>query len=72
MIAQRKDDVPNEEDLKLQEERQNFDTLFWGGVLIWIGLVFWADSAGYLVQFGGAQTWGWIFLGAGVYGIGWT
>jgi len=52
-----------------KEERRLLDALYWGGVLIWAGLVFGADSLGYLPQIGQADAWSWIFFGAGLYGL---
>jgi len=49
--------------------RQRLRGLWWGAVLIWVGLVFGADSLGLVPQFGDADAWSWIFLGAGVFGI---
>lgn len=51
------------------EEKKYLDAIFWGGVLVWAGLIFGADYFGYLPQIGNAITWSWIFLGAGVYGL---
>ena len=51
------------------KERKYLDAIFWGGVLLWAGLIFGADYLGFLPQIGGASEWSWIFLGAGVYGL---
>ena len=51
------------------EERRDFETLWWAGTLTWAGLVFGADSLGWLPQIGQADTWTWVFLGAGLYGL---
>ncbi len=51
------------------EEKKYIDAIFWGGVLLWAGLVFGAEYLGYLPQIGTASAWSWIFLGAGVYGL---
>jgi hypothetical protein len=45
------------------------DAYFWAGALIWAGLIFAVDSLGYLPQIGQANTWSWIFLGAGALGL---
>ena len=42
------------------------NAIYFGGVLIWAGIVFAADSLGYLPQIGSSDAWSWIFLGAGV------
>ena len=51
------------------EEKKYVDAIFWGGALLWAGLIFGADALGYLPQIGQANAWSWIFLGAGVYGL---
>lgn len=48
---------------------QRLDVYFWAGALIWAGLVFGASSMGILPQIGQANSWSWVFLGAGVLGI---
>jgi hypothetical protein len=52
-----------------KEERRYLDALFWGGILLWAGLIFGADSLGFLPQIGQASAWSWVFLGAGLYGL---
>jgi drug/metabolite transporter (DMT)-like permease len=50
-------------------ERRRLEGLWWAVVLIWAGLVFWADSMGLLPQIGEAGAWSWIFLGAGILAL---
>lgn len=52
-----------------QSSLQRLDVYFWAGALIWAGLVFGASSMGILPQIGQANSWSWVFLGAGVLGI---
>lgn len=52
------------------DEKSRLDTFFWAGALIWAGLVLGASSLGFLPQIGQASLWSWIFLGAGVLGLG--
>ena len=52
-----------------KEERRRIEALYWAGVLIWAGLMFGADSLGWLPQIGGAGPWSWVFLGAGLYSL---
>jgi hypothetical protein len=52
-----------------KESHQFIDGLWWGAVLIWAGLVFVADSMGYLYQEGNINVWTWVFLGAGVLAL---
>ena len=52
-----------------QGKLQRLDIFFWAGALIWAGLVFGADSLGILPQISQANSWSWVFLGAGIFGI---
>ncbi len=58
-----------EREMIKSEERRHLDALYWGGVLIWAGLVFGAEKLGYLPQIGEAGPWSWIFVGVGLYGL---
>lgn len=49
---------------------KRLDSYFWGGVLLWAGVVIGGESMGLLPQIGNASTWSWIFLGAGLLSIG--
>lgn len=51
------------------ETPRRLDAFFWAGALIWAGLIFAADSLGFLPQIGQANSWSWIFLGAGALGL---
>ena len=53
--------------IEQKKEKKYLDAIFWGGALLWAGLVFGADTLGYLPQIGAASAWSWVFLGAGVY-----
>jgi len=55
--------------LDQKETKKYMDAIFWGGILLWAGLIFGADTMGYLPSIGTASEWSWIFLGAGVYGL---
>jgi hypothetical protein len=46
--------------------RDPISSIFWAGVLILAGLVFFAENFGYLPRIGGAEPWNWIAFGAGV------
>ena len=52
-----------------EEKPRRLDAFFWAGALIWAGLVFGADGLGILPQIGQANTWSWVFLGAGAIGL---
>ena len=55
--------------LDQKETKKYMDAIFWGGILLWAGLIFGANTMGYLPSIGTASEWSWIFLGAGVYGL---
>lgn len=50
-------------------EPRRLDAFYWAAALIWVGLVFWADSQGWLPQIGESSAWTWIFLGGGIGGL---
>jgi hypothetical protein len=52
-----------------KEKHQLLETLYWAGVLVWVGLIFGIDSLGLLPQIGGADAWSWVFFGAGLYAL---
>jgi hypothetical protein len=58
-----------EHEMTPKEKGSRIDTVYWGGVLLWAGLVFGADSLGYLPQIGEADAWSWAFAGAGIFGL---
>jgi hypothetical protein len=51
------------------EQWGTINAIYFGGVLLWAGLVFIADSLGYLPQIGYSSAWSWIFLGAGLFSL---
>ena len=55
--------------MMIEEKPRRLDVFFWAGALIWAGLIFAADSLGLLPQIGQANSWSWIFLGAGALGL---
>lgn len=52
-----------------KQDRRYIEAIWWAGALIWAGLVFGADTLGYLPQIGQADAWSWVFFGAGAYGL---
>ena len=58
-----------EQDTSQREGRKRIDAIYWAGVFIWAGVVFGADSLGFLPQIGGASAWSWVFAGAGLYAL---
>jgi hypothetical protein len=69
MIKERRTEMTVEQTMSNWEERRGFETLWWAGTLIWTGMVFGADSLGWLPEIGQAGAWTWVFLGAGLYGL---
>jgi hypothetical protein len=69
MTTEQMDEMAIEEEKSQKEAFRYLDAFYWGGVIVWAGLVFGADSLGYLPQIGGAEAWSWIFLGAGLYAL---
>lgn len=67
MTTEQMNDMSTEQEGK--EAGRQLEAIYWGGVIIWAGLVFGADSLGYLPQVGGADAWSWVFLGAGLYAV---
>jgi hypothetical protein len=55
--------------LDVKQEKKYLDAVFWGGSLLWAGIVFGLDTFNYLPQVGEASVWSWIFLGMGVFGL---
>ena len=55
--------------INLKKEKQFKDALYWGGAFFWAGLVFGADLLGSLPQIGHFDTWSWVFIGVGIYGL---
>ncbi len=58
-----------EQETSQQEQRKRLEAIWWAGVFIWAGLIFGADSLGFLPQIGGASAWSWVFAGAGLYAL---
>lgn len=69
MTVEQMHGMTTEREKSEKQERQRFEALWWGGALIWAGLVFGADYLGILPQIGKADAWTWVFLGAGLYGV---
>ena len=69
MTTKQINDLTVEHEESQKEAVRHLDAFYWGGVILWVGLVFGADSLGYLPQIGGAETWSWVFLGMGFYAL---
>ena len=65
----KQNDIAVEQKKSRKAKRRYLDALYWGGVLIWAGLVIGAESLGFLPQIGEADGWSWVFFGAGLYAL---
>jgi hypothetical protein len=71
-INQRKGDETMSTAQKFMNDMEQWgyiNALYFGGVLLWAGIVFAADTFGYLPQIGYSSAWSWIFLGAGLFSM---
>jgi hypothetical protein len=69
MTTKQIDDMSIEEKKSRKRALRHLEALYLGGVIVWAGLVFGADSLGYLPQIGGGDAWSWVFAGAGLYAL---
>jgi Na+/H+ antiporter NhaD/arsenite permease-like protein len=60
------DEKEQEEGFGEKWRRDPVDAAGWAAILIWAGLVFLAGNLGFLARFERLETWGLIFLGAGL------
>jgi hypothetical protein len=49
--------------------KQHLETMYWGLVFIWAGIIFAADSADILPSVSEANAWSWVFFGAGAISL---
>lgn len=53
-----------------EAERKRLDAIWWGGALIWLGVVFAAERLDLLPAIGAdGEWWPWIFLGLGPWAL---
>ena len=58
------------EDTTLKKRRELMDSIWWGGVLIWIGLALGSEWLGILPEIGDRGAWWpWIFIGVGPWSL---
>ena len=52
------------------EERKRFESIWWAGVLIWLGLVLGGEALDILPEIGEtSEWWSWIFVGVGAWSL---
>ena len=69
MTTEQRNDLTTEPEESQQAAPRRLDAFYWAGALIWVGLVFGAESLGILPQIGESSAWIWIFLGGGLAGL---
>jgi hypothetical protein len=52
-----------------EKNKKRVETLFWGGLLLWVGLVFLAANFGLFAFINMGNAWKWILMGAGVLAL---
>jgi len=53
----------------MEKNKKRIETLFWGGLLLWVGLVFMAANFGLFAFITMSNAWKWILLGAGALAL---
>jgi hypothetical protein len=55
--------------MDVERNKKRIETLFWGGLLLWVGLVFLAANFGLFSFVNMGNAWRWILLGAGIMAL---
>jgi hypothetical protein len=55
--------------MDMEKNKKRIETLFWGGLLLWVGLVFIAANAGLFAFITMTNAWKWILIGAGLLAL---
>jgi hypothetical protein len=55
--------------MDMQKNKKRIETIFWGGLLLWLGLVFMIANFGLFTFITMENTWKWILMGAGVLAL---
>jgi hypothetical protein len=55
--------------MNMEKNKKRIETQFWGGALLWAGLVLLALNFGLFPQISTSNAWSWILLGAGVLAL---
>lgn len=64
-------DLIEQTDRDQKAERKRLEAIWWGGVLVWIGLILGAEYLEILPEIGErADIWPWIFVGVGPWTLG--
>lgn len=55
--------------MDMEKNKKRIETLFWGGLLLWVGLVFLSANAGLFAFITMTNAWKWVLVGAGVLAL---
>ena len=55
--------------MELEKNKKRIETLFWGGLLLWVGLVFLLANFRLFVFVNMGNAWKWILMGAGLLAL---
>jgi len=55
--------------MDLERNKKRIETLFWGGLLLWVGLVFLTANFGLFAFITMTNAWKWILMGAGILAL---
>jgi len=55
--------------MDMDKNKKRIETLFWGGLLLWVGLVFLVANFDILTFINMENAWKWILMGAGVLAL---
>ncbi len=67
MTIEQMNDTNIEQEGNQKEARKRIEAIYWASVFVWAGLIFGADSLGFLPEIGQSDAWSWVFLGAGAF-----
>ena len=55
--------------MDMEKNKKRIETLFWGSLLLWVGLVFIAANTGLFAFVTMTNAWKWVLIGAGVLAL---
>jgi len=55
--------------MDMEKNKKRIETLFWGSLLLWVGLIFIAANFGLFAFITMTNAWKWVLIGAGVLAL---
>jgi uncharacterized membrane protein YfcA len=55
--------------MDMEKNKKRIETMFWGGLMLWAGLVFIAANLGLFSMINLSNVWKWILIGAGALAL---